>query len=422
MGVIINNRKYTDNFQGSNNNWLLGNVGDWQELELDVDLSCKYEVTQQHSVAEINQGYTLKLNDGTNWADYGFAAGDSVHIVFTENNSGTIIKYVEVHSITLIQGDELTSSTKWLDFGGVTHSHYPYNNGTLNIYDLVLYVDHKPQGIKTTYGLLDNADASTANLSSFIDGNLSQFQALNTDTLTGLQSFTNLGLQSGMSIYSTKWQFISANSETFDNDGTPVTLVTSYSYKIFIVFMIDGFFDDLTNFDIPYTAPSVNFNANSLTDNFKIIGYPIYNNPNLKIQSDPSKSVTLGNTGWFNQNFNGLPNVMSIADVVYTDVGSSTTTSQLSFTQNTKIDFTVKGIGNLSSSTEIQVGFIWLPEDETFYQNKQTGFHKNLLINTCQAPAAPVTIFNPGGATQVVTIVFLLMVLLIWLSKTLPSL
>lgn len=154
----------------------------------------------------------------------------------------------------------------------------------------------------------------------------------------------------------------------------------NFVYKLSANYMIHSLFETPNNLSnlIP---PSILFDAGSLTDNFEIQMFPQWNNPNTIVRNDLSETERLGNTGWFNENFNGLDNNFVVESVVYTDVlGNSV--SQLDYANPINVDIKVSGIKNLDVNSEFNIGFAWIPIDEEDYKEKQTPFHQNLLINT----------------------------------------
>ena len=180
---------------------------------------------------------------------------------------------------------------------------FPVQLSDLKFHTVYVIADKQPQGVLFQYGHLSNNDVQSNNLSSFIDGSETEFLAEDTDLLSFGQSIPMVpkGQQSGMSIA-----------------GVYLTYVTkiglSYIYDISIIFMISSFFEDITNLQTN-TPPSQVFDANSLTDNFLVVGYPKYNNPNIQIQNNLNDTQRLGNTGWFDENFNGLANDFTLSSL-----------------------------------------------------------------------------------------------------------
>lgn len=365
MGAEVTYREYRNRYKPQTTDWLLGNVGDWQKLSLFVKFSVEIFFTDAESMEIINGGTGLKLNNGKNWSDYGFDLGDTINYEFDLVLASGTTHYTGTRVINVIQGDTITVA-----LFSTSTSRFPYNNGNAEWRNARFWADKQPEGVHINYGHLQNADVDNANLSSFIDGSLTVLSAINTDTLAGYNPMDMLGQQSGMAIRSAEWIYL---SKTGDN---------SYNYQFDIEFMISSFMEDLTNFSTN-TPPSQVFDAASLTDNFEVIGYPDWNNPNTRIKSDKQKTKRLGNTGWFGENFNGLDNDFLVSGVSYFDVATNAPLSKLSYGSPVKVVATISGVQNLVDGlTECGIGFIWLPEEESYYKNKTTPFQQNLLVNT----------------------------------------
>jgi hypothetical protein len=166
-----------------------------------------------------------------------------------------------------------------------------------------------------------------------------------------------LSFQSGMSISECLAGYISKT-------GTH-----TYNYYIELTFLISSFYDTVTNID-ENTPPSTTFNANALTDNFRIVCFPTWNNPNSTVSNDFNNTKQLGNTGWFNENFNGLPNPFSIVALTIRDE-SNIVTDFVDFRNKTKFDVTISEFTNVVDA-KFNVGFIYI--DENDYQSNQFPF------------------------------------------------
>ncbi|QHB40984.1 hypothetical protein HWC99_gp53 [Flavobacterium phage vB_FspS_tant8-1] len=151
-------------------------------------------------------------------------------------------------------------------------------------------------------------------------------------------------------------------------------------YELEIDFMIPSIFETLSNLENLEIPEYLNGDG-SLTDNLKLVFYPEWNNPNTKIQNDLNQTKRLGNTGWFNENFNELPNDFSVDSVEYFDELGNVVSS-IDYANKTKVKVIISGVQNLGSTTECGFGFAWIPTDENDFKNKTTSFHKNLFINS----------------------------------------
>lgn len=175
-------------------------------------------------------------------------------------------------------------------------------------------------------------------------------------------------------------QWIQSNVDVLDTDGVVQNGI--YKYKIICDFMLTNIFEELSNLET-LTAPSQLFDANSLTDNFEIEMFPEWNNPNTSIKNNLKHTERLGNTGWFNENFNGLDNNFKIESLKYYNQ-SGLQVDKLDFASPVIVEIKVSGLSNLNNDNEFGLGFSWIPINEEDYKNKQTPYHKNLLINTAR--------------------------------------
>jgi hypothetical protein len=387
MGVEIKKREYTSIFrpQDTNINWLLGNTGEWQKLTLQVAFSVFVEFDTLNTLF-LDDPDTLTLTNGRSWNSYGFAEGDAIGFEWThrdlsnpsgpvdsQNQLSLIIDRLEDNQATV-----LNSSGLPLQGFGTTSQIMPVQAGNYNIVNVKIFTIKAPQGISVRYGHIENSNSQSNNLSSFIDGTVTDFLLENTDTMTIGQTLdmVAIGNQSGMSIAYMKCKYL---GKTFFNIES--------NYEIEIVYMLSSFFEDVTNLE-DRVFPGVVYDAGSLTDNFEIIGYPVYNNPNITIKNDLSATDQLGNTGWFDENYNGLDNDFTISSITYqqhtnlSQPAGGVTVGQLDYQNNIKVTAVIDGIQNLSGQTKYQFGFAWIPLDESVYRQNEYPFYKNLKMNT----------------------------------------
>lgn len=151
-------------------------------------------------------------------------------------------------------------------------------------------------------------------------------------------------------------------------------------YEFEIEYMISSMFEDLSTFQ-NLTLPSYLNGDGSLTDNFKIKFFPEWNNPNVSIENDMKQTERLGNTGWFNENFNELPNDFSIDSVQYFDINGNPVSS-LDYTTTTKLKCIISGVQNLNSLTECGFGFAWIPTNDEDYKENETPFYQNCFVQS----------------------------------------
>lgn len=395
MGVKVLGREYANRYRPEIVDWLLGNTGDWQKITLDCLFSVDIQFSQSEPLLLENGGLELVLANGKEWRELGFDVGDTINwelrFALLDSSGAPSFPYpvdlVEQRQVVLLQGDRMTINAPWIvDIGMV-----PFNNNQYRLDNSQIWVDKQPEAAEVIYGHLTNTDSNGANLSSFIDGTITRILAEGLNTLTGWNDCEFIGLQSGMSLRSSRWIY----------DGKQGDF--SYRYRFEIEFMISSFFEDLDNFE-NLEAPSQLFDSESLTDNFEVIGYPQFNNPNTQIKSDKQETKMLGNTGWFNENYNGLDNDFTVTSLEYTDVVSSQPVQRLSYGSDTRVKAVISGIPNLADGlTKCGIGFILVPEDEDLYKNKPTPYHQNLFVNTAGGVGSGVFVPTPSPNNVVYT-------------------
>ncbi len=387
MGVEITKREYTSIFrpQDTNVNWLLGNTGEWQKLTIEASFGVYIEFDTINTIF-VDDPDTLTITNGKSWNDYGFAEGDSIVFQFVHRDLSNPNSPVDSPNIfTPLEIARLEDNKAFLTANGIPLAGFgtptqimPVNAGSYNIVRVAVYAIKSPQGLQLRYGHLENSNSQSNNLSSFIDGTYTDFLLENTDNMQLNQTLTMtpLGNQSGMSIAYVKCTYLGKSFYDINSN-----------YRFEIVFMLSSFFEDITNLEdrIP---PSQVFDAASLTDNFEISGFPVYNNPNIVIKNDLSSTDKLGNTGWFNENYNGLENDFTVSSITYqqhtnlSQPAGGVTVAKLDYQNNIKVTAVIDGIQNLSGQTKYQFGFAWIPLEESVYRQNEYPFYKNLKMNT----------------------------------------
>jgi hypothetical protein len=384
MGVIVKSREYQNIFRPTDTgiNWLIGNVGVWQKLTLECEFNVSINFDTINALF-LDDPNVLTLSSGKSWNDYGFAEGDEIVIewiyqditqnppvdyfnrVPTNLNNPIFIGRLDGSKAFLIDstGNDITT------FGTYSNNILPTQSGSFKIKNVVVYTDKQPTGINFTYGHINNNSYQNQNLSSFIDGSVTQFFAQDTDQLNFGDSLQMIpfGFQSGMSVSFCNLKYVTKQG-------------FNYYYEIEICFMISSFFDDITTFQTN-VSPPVTFDAASLTDNFKVIGYPVYNNPNIKIQNELNSTAKLGNTGWFDENFNGFQNNFSVSSVIYENA-AGTIVSSLDHNNPITVTAIIDGVPNVTGQSRCSYGFMWIPIDDNVYKSNDFPFYENVKMNT----------------------------------------
>lgn len=374
MAVKIINRLYNEVFTNGQTDWLLGNVGEWQELTLDVEASIVYlaSVANPVIINYVNNSFTLA--SGKKWGDFGFDNGMLVtfkykHSIDT-NSDGTYDDVTAIQQQFLI--NNIYGSTMEVSgvIDGKEFENVPVNYGSQKISEVEFYVDKIPEGCRVKYGHVTNEDFQTKNLASFIDGSVAEFVRPELGSLGVSELFEAVGLQSGMSV---RTMGVTYNGKKSGTNNV-------YKFEIKIKFMISSLFEDVSNFD-PVSIPSYLNGDGSLTDNFIIEFYPEWNNPNVKIKNELERTERLGNTGWFNENFNQLPNDYKIDSIEYFDVNGNPVDS-FDYSSATKVKAIISGVPNLNAQTECGFGFAWIPSDIDEIKELKSPFYQNVFVQS----------------------------------------
>lgn len=376
MGVKILNRTYINQFKpSSTTTFFLGNVGDWQRVRLECEFAKEVdlEISNTVTIADPNK---LILSSGT-WEGFGFDIGMTVNLDFyvydISTGSSTFNRITfdigNLYGATLEAVDVGTNTPKttWgYQYGQIA----PIRTGTVEVKDVLIFAGGLPQGIKLTYGQPTNSAAPSGLLNSPFDATTTSFVAENTDTFTiGVPvDFTHyLSYQSGLSIEKATLYYTGDQGH-------------KKNYTIELTYMISCFYEDIEQL-VTRTLPDFVNGNESITDNFIVEGKPTYNNPNVTIANDPKITQKKGAVGWFDENFNQLPNPFTFTPVVYTNLNGDIVSS-LDYANPIVMTTTISGINNLSGLSRFQYGFVWTASNEDLYKEKPDPYHKLHKIST----------------------------------------
>jgi hypothetical protein len=381
MGVKIVKRDYEEIFTLGSTNWLLGNVGEWQTLTIGCEVSVDYYGSVEDSIFIDPYLKTFKRTNGKSWAEFGFDVGQTITYSFhykstvldeVLNSTSTILAIngdtIEVSSMNY---DVLPTDPDWQGGTVLPNETHPYYRGDVYVNQVRMYADIEPEGCRVSYVHTTNSKIDDNTLLSLIDGSTTSFVKSNViqQPLALLSTMTPVGLQSGMSI-----RGISIKRLGRVGFNSPM-----YAFEVKINFLISSFFESINDI-IDRKTPSFLTDIESLTDNFKLNFYPKWNNPNAAVTNEIGRSERLGNTGWFDENYNELPNKYKVDSVSYFDINNNPVAS-LDYSRETKVEVIISGATNVNPLTKCGFGFIWLPKDEADYKLKKTPFHENTFIS-----------------------------------------
>lgn len=381
MGVDTLSRKYThiERPQDQNITWILGNVGVWQSQDLTVSIGAVIEFDQSNTLF-MEEPNLFTLTNGSSWREQGFEVGGNFTVQWVTYNldSGNSTVSTVTGTIVSINNNQMTSSNSTLGAGAQVSNIYPVQLAEDKIHSVFIATDAQPQSLDFQLGHLTNSTINALNLSSFIDGTDTLFQANGIDVLTLGQTVPLIprGLQSGLCVAYSNFTYAGVIT-----GGVAPYIYNKYIYLINTAFMIAPYSEDINNFDTN-TPPNEFLDKECVTDNYKIIAYPQTNNPNVSISNNLNNTKQLGNTGWFDENYNGGEDDFTISLVEYRNA-SGVLVNQLDYKNTISFKCVIDGgHTRLSGQTKCSYGFRWVPTNESDYKNKTTPYHENTKVNT----------------------------------------
>ena len=82
MAVKVINREYSELYRDEKTNWLIGNVGDWQKLKLQLEVGIDFFGSNQNQIGIDYIQNSFTLLSGKKWGDFGFDVGQVVTLKY----------------------------------------------------------------------------------------------------------------------------------------------------------------------------------------------------------------------------------------------------------------------------------------------------------------------------------------------------
>jgi hypothetical protein len=370
-------KTYTNYKRPETTDFFIGNVMEWQTVDIVCLVVAGFsgDIVNTATVLSSNK---IKDNNGVSWFNRGFDVGDSVSIAATIDTGGVISNLSVVGTVSAINNDEMEFSsavfTSLMPFPAIPGYGSTTTGVLMNCSQFSMVVYKKPKECEVTVGHVENADAVGGNTASVIDGsNVVRKSVYDISLLpvSGNAALVAHDIQSGMAIHSANVQYVTS-------------IFFLHVYKVSITFMMHGAFDDSSNYDDPSNPirPDYFAGIQCLTDVYRLKFKYTQNNPNVFTVNDIETFPVSGNTGGFNENFNGGADPLTIESVVYKDILGNVVDG-LDYWNYTNVEVVVDDIPNLSNlNTKFTFGFMYLPQDEADYKNNQRPFHYNCYMNT----------------------------------------
>lgn len=370
--IKLISREYSNPYRPETTSFVIGNVGDRVKAKFEIDVTCEMQVSQSEPLMFDGATQQFTLTNGKSWGDYGFVEGDTAtfyyDLALTDiNGNRTTTTYFVPITFGIIQ-----NSTANIIF--LAHAIFPnvlpgMIDSSASFDNIYIKKDKQVESLDLLYTLIPNDEVDSLSLNSIIDGSQTRLRATNVDTTTS--GFLNLvGTQSGMAFIASgcKWRFVN-KPDSF-----------TYRYEIELEYIIHNVYEDVTSF-MDGIMPSNSAGINALTDSYQFIGYPQFNNPNVTIKSDISRTKQLGNTGWFDENYNELPNNFNVVSLDYSDYYTGVPLASVNYAGQTRVKAIISGIQNIAQLKSYPL-WVWLPSDKsTYLDNKLTPYHWNSRIS-----------------------------------------
>jgi hypothetical protein len=353
------------------NNYLVGNVGDWLRTTIEFEAGFYFKTNQTNPVTLTFDGI-LQRNSGS-WIDDGFEIGDSVDVEFKYYlaPTGMVITIAVTSSIDDLTDTEMTlnPNPNTFNYDVIYPSQAVGGNPDLTALSLEVKTDKTPEEIELQYNQFPNDDISTAPQDSIIDGNKNVFIRQSVDGI--LTTMTEIGNKSGGCITTAQCRFVSKTD-------------VWYKYEIVINHSIWGYFESLGNFLPNLLAPDYYDGNECLTDSFKLLVRLNNNDPNVVLENDLSQPLMqkLGNTGYFDENYNGQPNNYEIINAVWEDT-SGNSQDGLAYNQDSVLKLTIEDANSNFTTADSEFSFFicYIPQDETDWKGLNTPFQDNTIMN-----------------------------------------
>jgi hypothetical protein len=367
--ALVTSRKYTNLFRPEQTSYLTGNVGDVIDLALEIDV----EISSLSSFSNPNtasNGDRITRQTGS-WYDDGFVETQDIQLTYDLTidpaPTGTVTFNAKIKTLT----PTIMICENILEVGGggataFPSATFPFTDGTLTLSGLSIISTFSVQGLEMEYGLVTNTQTQAGTTTSLIDGSTTSFvhPSINAGSGTVL-ALNSTGYKSGASILSSTIRGLGINGSI-------------QTFEINIKYILTPLFESITDLQTPVNLPSFYDNTECIGDSFKIKFLPQSGNPNASVSTASTETKLLGNTGFFEENYNGQANNYSIDSYSLFVNGLPVTGIQTSGDTSFTI---VLNDPTGTGASKYKLGFNWTPDDEDLYSDNGYYNHENLLYN-----------------------------------------
>lgn len=349
----FNNGTDLDLSTNVNTNFLVGNCSELLKTDITIQVSWKAE-SDATDIFSYNTN-TLTRSGSGSFITEGFNLGESIDIWEV---SGTPSAIVSDRIITFISADTIV-------FDGASAGL-----GTLT--DGVVYGKTPLESLFFNYGLIENNE--TINFISKIDGfTNNEFYAdgIGVDTGGGVRSTSVIPMLEAIGVNS--WKDggnakVNFNQTLGQSQDFAQEFIVQHTFRL-LPYFLDGWLPNLNTLAPPFPEYQ-STNCLKYVSGFEFREDLV--NPN-NTKTGTSANVQ-GNTGWFDENFNGLINNYSVTSVNIIDSLTTNPLSALDFQKTNKVTIEVESVnGSWTSGKErFSVGVSSLPDVNSYQQNQNT--------------------------------------------------
>ena len=243
------------------------------------------------------------------------------------------------------------------------------NGGGTGVKEVEVRVNKAPGQVLVKY--FNTLNSNPTSNGSYIDGSDSTMQFDNVPSVVGATgSGVFVGDQSGASVF-----------------GSIINITVKPTIRLNTIQGNEYFYTVTFSSFIPFfatqneyatrTAPAEFLSNECVTDRVIIEARPERNNPNVSMRTE-NEIRTQGNTGWFNEVYNGNLSAKT-ANVSYVDAATGAPLSALNSTGETDVTITVSGLTNFTGAYSIGVALV--PADVSEISNNGAPFHSNVKLN-----------------------------------------
>lgn len=371
VNIALNYQKFFNQFDNGTDldlstsnftTFLSGNCGELLRNEIEVKISW----TSESSATDIFSvsGNVLSRSGSGDFESDGFVVGD---IIVIWELDGTPTQIVTKRNITAITSNTIT-------FDGASEPNYTFING-------IVYGKTPLESLLFNYGLIENNES--VNFISKVDGfENNEFFAdgIGVDTGGGIRDTSQVLMTKSIGVNSWKDDgnlFVNYSQTLGQSDDFAQVFILDHKFRLF-PFYLDGWQNNLTTLSPPFPEFQ-STNCLKYVSRFEFRQF--LNNPNGARIKDFS-SVN-GNTGWFNENFNGFTNNYTLDSIVITDNATSNVLNELDFQKSCHVVLNVSdSLSRWNTGKDaFTIGVSYLPNVNEYQQNQNT-IAENFLFDS----------------------------------------